>query len=331
APSADTPDTLSAGIEVKFLLPVLKSGTEDSGFYGDRRPILTAQAGPEDDNRALIRRAHESVASTIWQHAATAVQQRSVTLHDIEAAGRLEHDYWDTHWIVKKANSALPTAAEESRGDNYIWIPVELCSPKQRWNDRYGLENPFASITAVLRALTAHHRVTVNYTCDVHVHVGRAGGQPLSLETLKRLAAMLWLSEDSIRSIRDPTSPNYLNVFTWGAELTKHSRLAKVVQDQLAQSKRPLCNTLSIDALKEQTAAISAIWNASSHRELGRLLSGATPQYRRLGFNFSSLGEEDERARNGPKTIEFRVLEGTLDTDIISAWVAICWNLVEVA
>ncbi|KAH8907735.1 hypothetical protein BR93DRAFT_562096 [Coniochaeta sp. PMI_546] len=333
---ADTPDTLSAAIEIKFLLPVLKYGTEDNGFPNDPRPTLTARDSDKDDYRALIRRTHESVASTIWQHAATAVQQRSVTLHNIEAAGHLERDYWDTHWIVKKANSALPTAAEETIGDQYAWIPIEVCSPKQRWNEHDGLDTVLQSISAVLQALTTHHRVTVNYTCDVHVHVGRADGRHLSLETLKRLATMLWLSEDTIRSIRDPTSPNYENVFTWGAEMTKHSRLAKLtdpklIHHQLAQLKHSLSDTLILDALRQQIPAISTICNATSHLKLGRLLSGATPQFRRLGFNFSSLGEEDERARNGPKTIEFRVLEGTLDEHIISAWVAICWSFVEVA
>lgn len=337
APPEDPSDTLAAAIEVKFLLPVLKFGAEDNGFPNDRRPIVAARQDETDDYGGLIRRTHESVASTIWVHAATMVQQRSVTLHDIEAAGRLERDYWDTHWIVKKANSALPTAVEENRGNNYAWIPVEICSPKQRWNNRYGVENnPFPSITAVLRALTTRHRVTVNYTCDVHVHVGRADGKPLSLETLKRLATILWLSEDAIRSIRDPSSPNYLNVFTWGAEMTKYSRLAKLMnrrvrQYQLAQPKYTPSDDFLFESLQDHTPAIRAIWHASSHLKLGRLLSGATPQYRRLGFNFSSLGKEDERARCGPQTIEFRVLEGTLDEDIISTWLAICWSLVEVS
>lgn len=344
APLADSPDALSAAIEVKFLLPVLKHGADDNKFPGDPRPILAApEAWGEEQNSlpaALIRRAHESVASAISQRAGTAVPQRAVALHDIEAARRLERDYWDTHWIVKKANSALPTAADDD--DAYLWIPVEVCSPKQRWDERDddgggGLRGSLRCIAAVLRALATRHRVTVNYTCDVHVHVGRDDGRRLRLETLKRLATMLWLSEDAIRSVRDPASPNYLNVFTWGAEMTRHSRLARLVGPKTAdyQFAARLHHSLSDDvflgALRQQKPAIRAIWNARTHRTLGRLLSGSTAQYRRLGFNFSSFGEEDERAANGPKTVEFRVLEGTLEEDIISAWVAICWGLVEVA
>jgi len=75
--------------------------------------------------------------------------------------------------------------------------------------------------------------------------------------------------------------------------------------------------------------AIRTIWEAASHVELGRLLSGPERQYRRLGFNFSAFGEEDERARTGPKTIEFRVLEGTQRPEIALGWLKICCKLVE--
>jgi hypothetical protein len=338
AENGDTPDHLSIAIELKLLLPVLKHGAEDSGFPGDARSILMATEEEEqnDDVQSLIRRTHESVALTISQHAATPVQQQSVTLHDIDAAQRLERDYWETHWIVKKANSALPTESENARGNNYTWVPVEVCSPKQRWNENDGLGNLLRDLSAVVHAITQNHRVTVNYTCDVHVHVGRADGEHLSLRTCKRLATMLWLSEDIIRSIRDQKSPNYNNVFTWGAAMTKHSRLAEIIAPGLLDKQLGcVYHSLSVNpfvhALCHSSPAIYAIWNADSHLGLGRLLSGSTLQYRRLGFNFSCLGEEDARAKNGPKTIEFRVLEGTLDTDIVSTWVSICWKFIEVA
>ena len=332
----DTPEALSAAIELKFLVPVLKPGAVDNGFPDDHRPIIMAVEAQKDGFQDAVLQVHGSVAWTISQHAGTTVRQRSVTLHDIKAAQHLERDYWDSHWIVKKANSALPTADEDNKGSNYIWIPVEVCSPKQKWNDEDGLGTALQTVTAVLRALTQHHRVSVNYTCDVHVHVGRTDGTHLSLDTLKRLATMLWFSEDTIRSVRDPNSPNYQNVFTWGAELTRHSRLARLVEpmfahDQFTRRHHTLSDAKFLKALRQQTPAIHAIWSADSHLKLGRLLSGSTAQYRRLGFNFSCLGEEDARAKNGPKTVEFRVLEGTLDEDVISAWFAICWKLVEVA
>lgn len=321
---ADTSDMLSAAIEVKFLLPLYRHSTEDDP--GDSKC--------SQDSGFLNRQAHESVANTI-----AAVGQRSVALHNIVATGYQERDFWDTHWIVKTANSAQPTPAEEAQGKSHHWVPVEICSPKQRL-DKLDGEMSLRAISAVLRALRARHRVVINYTCDVHVHVGRTDGRALSLTTLKRLATMLWLSEDMMRSVRDPSSPNFQNVFTWGAEMKQYSRLAMMTQhsingweSSMPGSLRHLMRDIRSHSKESRqcTSAITAIWQATSHMELGRLLSGPTRQYRRLGFNFSSLGEEDNRARTGPKTVEFRVLDGTLDEDIICAWVVICWKLVAVA
>ncbi|RYO94323.1 hypothetical protein DL766_000600 [Monosporascus sp. MC13-8B] len=51
--------------------------------------------------------------------------------------------------------------------------------------------------------------------------------------------------------------------------------------------------------------ALKTIWRATSKAQLGQLLSGSTKEYRRLGFNFSTCGGEDDRARRSPKTVEF--------------------------
>jgi hypothetical protein len=323
---ADTPDMLSAAIEVKFLLPLHRHSTEEDHDHGESKC--------SQDSDFLNWQAHESVASTI-----AAVGQRSVALHNILATGHQERDVWDTHWIVKTANSAQPTPAEEAQGKSYHWVPVEVCSPKQRL-DKLDSEISLRTISAVLRALRARHRVVINYTCDVHVHVGRIDGRALSLTTLKRLATMLWLSEDMLRSVRDPSSPNFRNVFTWGAEMRHYSRLAMMTRHgidgwdaSMPGSLRHIMRNMRSHSTESRqcTSAVTAIWQATSHVELGRLLSGPTRQYRRLGFNFSSLGEEDDRARTGPKTVEFRVLDGTLDEDVICAWVMICWKLVAVA
>ena len=77
--------------------------------------------------------------------------------------------------------------------------------------------------------------------------------------------------------------------------------------------------------------AVLTIWRAASPLELGRLLSGPQRQLRRLGLNFSVLGEEDKRARKGPKTIEIHILEGILKEDLMFGWLHICCKWVELA
>lgn len=75
--------------------------------------------------------------------------------------------------------------------------------------------------------------------------------------------------------------------------------------------------------------AIGHIWRASSYLQLGRMLSGEDRSHRRLGFNFSAMGEEDERAKRSPKTIECRFLEGTIREDAVIGWISIFGSMVQ--
>lgn len=349
----DTAEDISVAIELKFLLPLLPFAKADEQRCKHIEKVKCcgiARARSSGDETALAHQAYELVVQTIQLVSG----QQAVTLPDIVRTGRRESDFWATHWIVKKANSAKRQDddghKETHRGCH--WIPVEICSPKLRWKS----PATTAVVDAVLRAMQAADLgIVVNYTCDVHIHVGRSDGRAFGLATLKRLATLLWLAEDLLRAVRDPASPNFHNVHTWGAEMRLHSRLAEMVDRSRLREKdvisvvTPEAN--SYDAADRTTAlevdsgtpphlaglddtdrfAIAAIWAAQSHLELGRMLSGSTKQFRRLGFNFSSLGEEDERARTGPRTVEFRVLEGTLSRGVVVPWTRICCALVEIA
>lgn len=372
-PHGDTADDaagdISVAIELKFLLPLLpaanaKTETEAEAdkhcrhVDGGRGSGVARACSSADDENALARQGYELVAQAIQ----LAAGQKAVTLPDIIRGGRQERDFWATHWIVKKANSAKPRHDDghEEQHPGCHWVPVELCSPKLQWKS----PTTGTAIATVLGALHgADLGIVVNYTCDVHVHVGRSDARPFRLATLKRLATLLWLAEDLLRAVRDPASPNFRNVYTWGAELRQHSRLAEAVgRDRFRAKNGPAAvagavedghdnsgpgSTANLSAATAATGAdhlffaglddpadrraVAAIWSAQSRVELGRMLSGSTRQFRRLGFNFSSLGEEDERARKGPRTVEFRVLEGTLCDDVVVPWMGICCGLVEVA
>ncbi|TPX11910.1 uncharacterized protein E0L32_007408 [Thyridium curvatum] len=336
----DTADDICAGLEFKFLVPRHRAAVDGGS--------TTAAAAAGGDQQAIAQ-LHRDVYSDIAESIRERGMKRAITIHKIQDEKRQEREYWQTHWIVKKANSAEPVEVDLRFAD-LLWVPLELCSPKLWWRD---LTVP-QTIRDVVRSVRFPHRATVNYTCDVHVHVGRNDGLPFTLLTFKRLATLLWLAEPVLRKVRDPRSPNYSNIYTWGAELRKHSRLALNIakgedynrsqqQQFLAGSSGSSQGDESVEWYlaaawrrlgvddADQHDALKAIWLTKSTMELGRLLSGRERQYRRLGFNFSALGEEDDRARTGPRTIEFRVLEGTLDADLILAWVNVCCTLAETA
>ncbi len=333
AAAADRPEDISIALEWKLLLPLLLPGHDDPQPH-DARPL--AEARRPHDPKACLEQAIDSVARTIKQQAG----EQAVTMHGLLKAGVEERDFWGSSWVVKKANSAEPLN-EEKACKGYVWVPVEICSPKMRFQD----PKTRARMQRVLDALTAGHRIAANCTCEVHVHLGRMDGLPWGLATLQRLGALLWAAEPTLRSIRDPRSRNADNLYTWGFAMHQRSRLAKILETSPPTPSRELAAAISDSQImaavvqgRSSTASpsllidgIVRICGTASHLELGQLLSGTEKMYRRLGFNFSAFGQEDERARRNPRTMEFRMMDGSVDAHLIMGWLAICGTIAETA
>ncbi|KXX78576.1 hypothetical protein MMYC01_204498 [Madurella mycetomatis] len=334
--AVDLAEDMSAALEWKVLLPLLSVGVADPQPC-DRRPVVEALC--QNDEHACLVQAHDGIAETI-----RVTGEKAVTMHAILKEDLEEKRFWESSWIVKKANSAEPLDGEKSL-NGYIWVPVEICSPKMRLRDA----GTRLRMQKVLTALSSSHRLAANCSCEVHIHLGHMDGRSWSLGTLKRLATLLWVAEPVLRAIRDPNSPNFNHVYTWGFEMRKHSRLAELVGNPMTHSSSryavpvpKACSGISdyqvASTLQARNAvpvkevkAITEIWKTTSHLELGRLLSGREKKYRRLGFNFSAFGEEDERARRNPRTVEFRIMEGSVEIDLILGWLAICGTIAEAA
>ncbi|KAK4140415.1 uncharacterized protein C8A04DRAFT_32088 [Dichotomopilus funicola] len=321
---------ISVALEWKLLVPLLLPGADDPQPE-DVRPIVEARCA--DSETACLEQAHDLIAQTI-----TDAGEKAIADHARRALGLEEKRFWQSSWLVKKANSAEPLDDEKAL-KGYVWVKVEICSPKMLLNAA-GAES-LGRMQKVLGALSSSHRLFANCSCEVHIHLGQIHGQAWSLPTLKRLGSLLWLAEPTLRSIRDPKSPNFHNTYTWGFAMRQHSRLAHRVKDATAEyvdAPRYISDRQIKAAIRDQftasttdLAAFGEIWKAESHLELGQLLSGEEKKYRRLGFNFSAFGQEDDRARSNPRTMEFRMMEGSVQTDLILGWLAICGTIAECA
>lgn len=354
-PGPDMVDDLCLGMELKFLL--LGLPRPEAGAVSRER-LPDKQAANHD---IYQKQAYSTLARVIERGtgldktaagvSASLVQPRAISKSDISEAGLSERDYWPSHWIVKKANS-VEHVKEDPRPDRRrtygVAVPVELNSPKLAWKDLYA---PFlvSKVLSRVKALPTY----VNYTCDVHVHVGRCDGVAFTLPTLKKLATIFWLAEPVLRSVRNPHSPNFSNAYTWGFEQRRYSRLALALDkkssptDSVTIGEEMLMRVRAGSGMRHEededwrkymggtgnaafrNEALRAIWQTASAQELGLLLSGSQREHRRLGFNFSAFGGEDERSRTNPRTVEFRILEGTLQEELVQGWLQICGKLVE--
>ncbi|KAK3298733.1 uncharacterized protein B0H64DRAFT_415308 [Chaetomium fimeti] len=327
AAEVDRAEDISVALEWKLLFPLLAPGVEDPRPDDGRRLV---EARCQDDEQQCLEQAHDCVAQTIRD-----AGEEAVTMHSLLTAGIEEKECWASGWVVKKANSAEPLD-EEKALEGYIWVSVEICSPKMRFKDG----QTCIRMHKVLDALNSSHRLAANCSCEVHIHLGRMDGRAWSLSTLQRLGSFLWVAEPTLRSIRDPASPNFDNTFTWGFAMRQRSRLANQLEDSVPEAAEPeAISDRQINAALQrrpetptkEVAAFVEISKTASHLELGRLLSGPEKMYRRLGFNFSAFGEEDERARRNPRTMEFRMMDGSVDVGLIMGWLAICGTIAETA
>ena len=307
-PYHDFPNAVTIGLEFKFLIPLLPSGVADP-CPNDPRPARWTTSTCTIEEVLVV------VANIIN----SASKNSTITLPDIRSIGRQESDYWGQSWIVKQANSAEPGEEEKKNGKGYVWIPVEINSPRMLACN----PDTLADIWTVVTALNQSFRLVTNYSCELHVHLGRFDGKPFTLRTLKKLGTLFWTAEPFLRSVKNPQSPNYHNKFTWSSALRDKSRLSSK-QHQLSDPR--------LD-----------IWKCPDSQVLGQLLSGEGRQYRRLGFNFSAFGLEDERAERSPRTVEVRFLEGcgadgdgaTVNkdkgADQIEGWLRLCIAMVDLA
>ena len=92
-----------------------------------------------------------------------------------------------------------------------------------------------------------------------------------------------------------------------------HSRLAGVADSYGAYH-----------AAARNSLALRAVFASRTTLELGKLMSGDEKKYRRLGFNFSSFGLEDERAGRSPRSVEVRFFEDYRGVEEILGWVKVC-------
>lgn len=365
-------EDITFAVEIKSIVPLSLHKTNFSNE--EMRPFVPHRPKESldsmtDAEKQIQKDTYEAIANALGSVSAI----KATTYHQI-LEDRLERsDYWKTHWIVYKANSAVPEYVSYEDGDDerplidvtapeydsFVWVPVEVCSPKLWWT---GKKEAIANIGSVCRRLQHGFNAVANHSTEVHVHVGRHDGLFYSLKGMKKLATVLWVAEPILRGVKDPKSRNFDHTFTWSFPWRAHSRIALALQGRLpdgqtiddlatgpedefdtflarANNARPAGSAGSesvseedkLRFVNEHRQALRAIWRASTHAELGRMLCGTAKKHQRLGFNFNALAGDDARARASPRTVEFRFLEGCLDEGVVTGWVRVCVALANLA
>lgn len=356
----DSAEDITFAVELKFL--IRQEISQIHPKYGAVRPFVPHRPV---ELRESMTASETRLQRDNWEAVAGALDAlpgvSAAASHVLQAQ---RSDFWKTHWIVYKANSACPPYMTYFLDDpdrpvfdtnapdfkKFVWTPVEICSPILYWTQK---AEALATLKRTLDTVNKQFDVVANASTECHVHVGRSDGRFYSLKAMKKFATLLWLSEPVLRALKDPGSPNYDHHYTWSYPWRENSRIAMASNRMLPEGRtiddlytgeasdfdaflrqlneaRLMFGDESYTFMEEHHQALRAMWGAADHQELAQMLRGPERKHRRLGFNFHAL-EADAAGESVPRTIEFRFLEGFIDGKIVPAWVRLCGELIDIS
>ncbi|KAK2016769.1 hypothetical protein LZ32DRAFT_615022 [Colletotrichum eremochloae] len=220
-------------------------------------------------------------------------------------------------------------------------VGVEVSSPILR-----ACPADFDKIFDVLKVLRGGVRPMLDSSCGFHVHVGDIRG--FSLRSLKKIATLVWVAELVLYGCVHPSResnimtvplgkgstlactedlPEYTTTFDLQNPDTKEARMEAMRLSQEIEMHVPM--DITPQRLRDE---ILQIWSVTSEYGLVRLLQ--PDQDCKGGVSFLSIRSDIEKQSGAEKpsyrgTVKFRLLEGTLDPELIKQWTKLVLSIVE--
>ncbi|KAK1625473.1 hypothetical protein BDP81DRAFT_499165 [Colletotrichum phormii] len=245
-------------------------------------------------------------------------------------------------WYIERDPSLSDWASGEKGYAGHTGM--EMSSPVLR-------DSPedFGKIVDVLRILRGGLRPMLDISCGLHVHVGSV--RKFSLRSLKRIATLFMIADPILYTLVHPSRqwnpmtlplhldavvakadglPDYTAAFDFedADNKSQHNPLQVVMAKVLLDLE---ANVPMNDLPRKLRGQLAKLWATDS---LSVLLSQLAP-FRgcKGGTAFGTLGWDFSKPSNDPRikgTIEFRMLEGTLDPVLITHWTKLLLRIVEI-
>ncbi|WYZ35194.1 hypothetical protein EsH8_I_001470 [Colletotrichum jinshuiense] len=243
-------------------------------------------------------------------------------------------------WCVKQ-DCSLSRSSGGLLGYSGGHVGVEVSSPILRNHP-----TDFGSVVDVLRIVRGGMRPMLDLSCGLHVHVGSVCG--FSLRALRRIATLIWAVDPILYTLVHPSRKTSLytlplrtsSILATDKTLPEYNAcldLRRVGKSGLRRGDVALSLEIEahvpMDRLPERLQReFFGIWAAESHWALWSLL--APRRGMKGGVSFMSVRgnlstEHSDAVCEG--TIEFRLLEGTLDPELITDWTKLLLKIVETA
>lgn len=183
--------------------------------------------------------------------------------------------------------------------------------------------------------LRSQVRFYIDPGCGLHVHIASAG-ESWTLETVKRIASLVWFAEPAICGLVAP----YRVASNYARPMHTHSRIAWDWHKLPAYDgpNESLDAHIPIHDLEDpEQRAMASLWQSSDLYELEKRM--AKYDTGRCGLSTGSLSHKVDPASNSSSrskqrlvgTFEFRYLQSTMDTELMVQWTHLCVALVRKA
>ncbi|CCD52017.1 hypothetical protein BofuT4_P081760.1 [Botrytis cinerea T4] len=192
------------------------------------------------------------------------------------------------------SDSTVHFEVEEKADSSSMFVELELITPVMKFGAK-----ALKDIHKILTALKKHFDVIVNHSCGLHVHVGN-GIEGLSFQPFQYLMATIWIFESQILTLLRKSRNNGFHC----RSLRKHSHLGVFGFEG---------NLLDVLLGTSEINEVVAMFNGYDY-------------FTRMGFQLQNLLQPF--AHPVKRTIEFRVHEGSMDSETVLNWVSFVVELV---
>ncbi|TGJ81502.1 hypothetical protein E0Z10_g7260 [Xylaria hypoxylon] len=315
----DSAGTLTCGVELEFLVPSIDYMAKDPDLNIKNQRLYKSRSRDSEDIRTEVRdqllatlRLLDSIPFRAMDDDDFHPPHDNVAIYDSWRLGR-------DSTVSKHGGSGLAEGP-------YNWTNCELTSPVMD-SDDYA-----TNIKDVCRALKSV-RIHLNKSTAVHVHVGR-GDEPFSLLTVKKFAALYWLTEKALLELHHPSRHD--NKYSF--RLTKYSVLANKSKAVLNNEKQKFdARSLMMENYIPETsltglqrAQLRCIWACSSIEEVAKLMQSGRDKalksqaaHKRGSVGFQRFLPAGKTGGN-IQTFEWRQMSGSVDANHINQWVESC-------
>ncbi|KAI0391980.1 putative amidoligase enzyme-domain-containing protein [Xylariaceae sp. FL0594] len=185
--TALTPANLSFGVEIEFLVAVLRAGMSDPHEDVEGLPPVIRLT---EQDRDLYP---EEVRDMAQQKVRDVIEECFSGLPTTSFIREVGEDDEYRFWCVDD-----DVSVRKEGDDYYMYCGMEVNSPAE-----YATPPAFEALCLAIATVTSKFRCLVNETCGLHVHVG-LGRERLALNHIRRVAALSYAAEPLLFSLHEP-------------------------------------------------------------------------------------------------------------------------------